>query len=202
MFQSRRFRCEGSGRAASGRGAGWLAGGVLEGGETFAGEGGFFGAGEVVDEVLEAGLGEGRLLEVDERKCFLVECGRHLVGSRIVGLDLLEFLHGLLERLRGLVALAGVAEPARQREIRLTDPVLGATGELVIGIAPEELAEARDRERVASLAEVDVRRLIDILRLQRSGGRTRRRDRDGSRCATRRRGGGRAGRCTGRGATG
>src|SRR4029077_16814972 len=44
----------------------------------------------------------------------------------------------------------------------------------MIGIAPEELSESRDRERIASLAEVDVRRLIDVLRLERAGGRSRR----------------------------
>src|SRR5215470_5020463 len=176
-------------------GGGWLlAGGVFEGGEAFAGQGGFLGAREVVDEILESGLRESGLLEVDQRERFLVERGRHLVGAGIVGLDLLEFLHGLLGRLGGFVALAGVAEPASQRDVRLADPVLSASGELVIGIAPEELAETRDRERVASLAEVDVCRLIDILRLQRSGGLARGRDRDRSRRGTR----GRATRCAGR----
>src|SRR5207245_5233811 len=145
----------------------------FEAGEAFAGEGGFFGAGEIVDEVLEPGLGERGLLEVDERQRFLVECGRNLVGSRIVRLNFLEFLHRLLERLVRFVTLAGVGEAAREREVGLADPVLGAAGELVIRVASQELAESRDRERIASLAEVDVRRLVDVLRLQRAGRRPR-----------------------------
>src|SRR5205823_6499594 len=87
----------------------------FEAGEAFAGEGGFFGAGEIVDEVLEPGLGERGLLEVKERERFLVERGRDLVGSGVVGLDLLEFLHRLLERLGRLVVLARVGESTGQR---------------------------------------------------------------------------------------
>src|SRR5262249_47736648 len=131
----------------------------------------FFGAGEVVDQILQTGLSEARLLEVDECESFLVKGGRDLVGARVVRLDLLELLHCLLERFGGLVALAGVAEPASERAIGLADPVLRASRELVVGIAPQELAESRDRERIASLAEIDVRCLIDVLRLQGTGGR-------------------------------
>src|SRR5215475_15880488 len=89
------------------RGAG-LAGSVFERGEAFAGERGFFGAGEVVDQVLQARLGERRLLEIDERERFFVERRRNLVGSRVVGLNLLEFLDRLLQRFGRLVALTGV----------------------------------------------------------------------------------------------
>src|SRR5262249_29831956 len=92
---------------------------------------------------------------------------RHLVSPRVVCEDLLELLHGLLERLGCLVALRRIAESARQREVRLADPVLGAAGQLVIGVAPQELAKARDRQRVAALTEVDVRRVIDARGLQR-----------------------------------
>src|SRR5437879_9370968 len=116
----------------------------FEAGEAFAGEGGFFGAGEIVDEVLEPGLGERGLLEVDERERFLVECGRDLVGSRIVRLNLLEFLHRLLERLVRFVPLAGVGEAARERKVRLADPVLGTAGELVVRLGTAELAEYRE----------------------------------------------------------
>src|SRR5207245_3049144 len=137
--------------SALGAGCGGLAG--LEAGEAVASEGGFFGAGEVVDEVLEPGLGERRLLEVDERERFLVECGRDLVGSRIVRLNLLEFLHRLLERLVRFVPLAGVGEAARERKVRLADPVLGTAGEVVVRRATPERAGSRDRERTASLAE-------------------------------------------------
>src|SRR5206468_3203244 len=45
----------------------------------------------------------------------------------------------------------------------------------------QELAKARDRQRVAALAEIDVRRLIDVLWLKRGGRRARRYCRDGAR---------------------
>src|SRR5262249_57516913 len=113
--------------------------------------------------------------------------GGNFGGPGIVRLDLREFLDRLLQRLGRLVALAGVAEPAGQCEIRLTDPVLGAAGQLVIGIAPQELTEPRDRERIAALAEVDIGRLVDVLGLERAGGRPRRYGCDGSGSRRRRR---------------
>src|SRR5262249_16616374 len=134
---------------------------AFQGGQAFAGHGGFFGAREVVDEVLQAGLRLCGLFQIDQGQRFLVQGCRHLVTPRVVREALLELLHGLLERLRCLVTLRRIAESARQREVGLADPVLGAAGQLVIGVAPQELAKARDRQRVAALAEVDVRRLID-----------------------------------------
>jgi hypothetical protein len=74
--------------------------------------------------------------------------------------------------LRCLVGLTCVAIAPGQTEIGLADPVLGIVGELVIGEAAQELSEPGDGEGVAPLAEVDVRRLIDVLRLKRPGGRT------------------------------
>ena len=62
---------EGRWLAGEAAGARWgLA--VFEGGEAFAGHGGFFGAGEVVDKVLQAGLRLRGLFQIDQGQGFLV----------------------------------------------------------------------------------------------------------------------------------
>src|SRR3989304_4263563 len=56
----------------------------LQGGEAVAGKRCLFGLREVLEEILEAGLGEARLLEFEEGQRPLVERGRALFPPRVV----------------------------------------------------------------------------------------------------------------------
>ena len=119
----------------------------------------------MLEQILEARLGEARLLEFEESQRLLVERGRHLFPPRVVHDHLPEFLHRLFQRALDLVGLPLVGVAPGQAEVGLADPVLGVVGQVRIGEPSQELPESRDRERVIPLAEVDVRRLINVGRL-------------------------------------
>src|SRR5437870_6450635 len=148
-----------------------LGSGALERRETVARERRLLGLWEVVDEVLQAGLREHGLFQVDQRQRFLEERRRHLLAARIVRHHSPELRHCLLERLARLVPLILARVPTCEAVVRLADPVLRVARELMLGKATEELAESRDREGVAAFAEVEVGRLVDVLRLKRAGRR-------------------------------
>ena len=110
-----------------------------------------------------------RLLQVDQRQRLLEERRRHLLAARIVRHHPPKLDHRLLERLARLVRLILVRVSPRHAVVRFAHPVLRVACELMVGEAPEELTEPGDREGVAALAVVEVRRLIDVLRLKRAG---------------------------------
>ena len=138
---------------------------ALQGGEALAREGRFLGLGEIVHQVLQTSLGDRRLFQLDERQGFLVERRRDAVPSGIVRDDLSELLHRALERFARALRLSGVGVLLSERDLALTDPVLRTVGLGMVGIAAQELSKSIDGQRVASLAEIDIRRLVEILRL-------------------------------------
>src|SRR2546422_2383369 len=142
-------------------------------------------------QVLQPLLRDRGLIELEQDQRFLIKRRRRLVATRVVGQHLPELLHRLLERLVRLLGLARIGVPAREREVRLADPVLRRPRERLVREAAQELAKAGDRERVAALAEVEVRRLIDVLWLERVGRRPAADGRRGRRRRGRGRGAGR-----------
>jgi hypothetical protein len=78
---------------------------------------GLFRLREVLDEVLQARLGERGLPELHRKQGFLAERGQHLAAARVGDDDLPELLHRLLEILPRLVGLARVG--ARHAEVGL-----------------------------------------------------------------------------------
>src|SRR5262249_23030352 len=130
---------------------------------------------EIVDQVLKSSLGDLRLFQLDECERFLVECRRRLLTARVVRDDLPKFLNRLPELFLSALGLRAIGIAARQAEVRLAKPVLRVAGELVIGEAPDEIPEIADGELIGPLTEIDVGGLVDIVGLERSGRRSRRR---------------------------
>src|SRR5439155_15153976 len=93
-----------------------------------------------------------------------VECRGDLRPARIVDEYLAILLDRLLESLLRLVGLTLGRCGMCRGDVGLADPVLGAVGLRGVGESPHEFAEARDGQAVVALGEVEIRRLVALLR--------------------------------------
>src|ERR1043166_5003317 len=91
---------------------------VFEGGETLTSHRRLLGLREIVDQILKTGLGDLRLLQLDERGRFLVEGRGRLLTAGIVRDDLPKFLDRLPELFVGALGLSAIGEAAGQDEKR------------------------------------------------------------------------------------
>src|SRR5207249_2293621 len=134
-------------------------------------------------QVLQPLLRDRGLIELEQDQRFLIKRRRRLVATRVVGQHLPELLHRLLERLVRLRGLARIGVPAREREVRLADPVLRRPGarlarkRLELAVDLVELAGERgerSRQRVHALRErgeapLGFRVTVAALRLRQRG---------------------------------